>query len=151
MRKTILALDQSYRCTGWCVFDRQSKELIDYGKHSGNTLLGCKDQLVELINEWEPEVVLLESVQQQRNVNTFKLLSELLGVLKVCVLERGIEFEEVHVMKWRAKNEIYAKDRADAKRQAQAKVQELYGVKPTQDEAEAILIGRYFFLSRIEF
>lgn len=149
--KTIISLDQSYRCTGYAVFNKETKELITYGKFTGGTLLGCKDRLAELLEKWEPELVLIESVQQQRNVNTFKLLAELLGVLKVCILEHGIEFEEVHVMRWRAKNNIHAKNRSEAKKMAQTLIQELYGVKPTQDECEAVLIGRYYFLSRVEF
>lgn len=150
--KAILALDQALGGnTGYSVFNKDTQELVAYGKYSGGTLLGNKDKLVELLEKWEPEFVLLEDVQQQRNVNTFKLLAELLGALKVCILEHGIEFEVVHVQSWRAKNNINARNRAEAKRMAQALIEELYGVKPTQDEAEAILIGRYYFLSRIEF
>lgn len=152
MRRVIMSFDQALSgATGWSVFDKDTQELISYGKFVGGTLLGCKDQLVELIEKWKPEVVLLEDVQQQRNVQTFKLLSMLLGVLQIALEERGIPYTVVHVMKWRAANQIYAKNRAEAKRMAQALIQELYGVKPTQDECEAVLIGRFWFLSRIEF
>lgn len=150
--RTILALDQALSgATGYSVFNKETQELIDYGKFTGGTLLGNKDKLVELLEEWEPEFVLLEDVQQQRNVNTFKLLSALLGVLQVAIEERGIQYEIVHVMTWRAKNQIHTRNRTEAKRMAQTLIEELYGVKATQDECEAILIGRYFFLSRIEF
>lgn len=150
--KTIIAFDQAVSgATGYSVFNKDTQELITYGKFVGGTILNCKDNVVELIDKWKPVHVLLEDVQQQRNVQTFKVLSMLLGVLQVALEERGIKYEIVHVMRWRAKSDIYAKNRADAKKQAQEKVQELYGVKPTQDEAEAVLIGRYWFLSRIEF
>ena len=150
--KVILALDQALGGnTGYSVFNKDTQELVAYGKYSGGTLLGCKDKLVELLEEWKPEFVLLEDIQQQRNVQTFKLLSALLGVLQVALEERGIKHEVVHVMTWRAKSQIQATNRATYKKLARDKVQELYGVKPTQDEAEAILIGRFYFLSRIEF
>lgn len=150
--KTILALDQAVSgATGYSVFNKETQELITYGKYSGGTLLGNKDKLVELLDEWKPEHVLLEDVQQQRNVQTFKVLSMLLGVLQITLEERGINYTVVHVMSWRSKNQIHAKNRAEAKKMAQTLIEELYGVKPTQDECEAVLIGRYHFLSRLEF
>lgn len=150
--KVILALDQALGGpTGYSVFNKDTQELVAYGKHSGGTLLGCKDKLVELLEEWEPEFVLLEDIQQQRNVNTFKSLSMLLGVLQVALEERGIKHEVVHVQRWRAKSQIYAKNRAEAKRMAQTLVEELYGIKVCQDISESILLGRFYFLTRIEF
>lgn len=150
--KTILALDQALSgTTGYSVYNKETKELVATGKYSGGTLLGNKDRLVELLEEYEPVFVLLEDTQQQRNVQTFKLLSALLGVLQVALEERGIKYEIVHVQRWRSKNDIRATNRATYKKLAQDKVQELYGFKPTQDISEAILIGRYYFLSRIEF
>lgn len=150
--KVILALDQALGGnTGYSVFNKDTQELVAYGKYSGGTLLGCKDKLVELLEEWEPEFVLLEDIQQQRNVQTFKLLSALLGVLQVALEERGIKHEVVHVQRWRAKNSINARNRAEAKKQAQKLIEELYGIKVSADISEAILIGRFYFLSRIEF
>lgn len=150
--KTILAFDQALSgATGYAVFNKETKELIHYGKFTGGTLLNCKDNLVALIDEWKPEHVLLEDVQQQRNVQTFKLLSMLLGVLQIALEERGVPYTVVHVQRWRAKSQIYARNRAEAKRMAQKLIEELYNVRPTQDECEAVLIGRYYFLSRIEF
>lgn len=150
--KTILAFDQAVTgATGYSVFNKDTQELIDYGKFTGGTLLNCKDNVVELIDKWKPVHVILEDVQQQRNVQTFKLLSMLLGVLQIALEERGIAYSIVHVMTWRSKNQIHARNRAEAKKMAQTLIQELYGVKPTQDECEAVLIGRFYFLSRIEF
>lgn len=150
--KTILALDQAVTgATGYSVFNKDTQELITYGKFTGGTILNCKDNLVALIDEWNPVHVILEDVQQQRNVQTFKVLSMLLGVLQITLEERGISYTVVHVMTWRSKNQIHARNRAEAKKMAQTLIEELYGVKPTQDEAEAVLIGRYHFLSRVEF
>lgn len=150
--KVILALDQALGGnTGYSVFNKDTQELVAYGKYSGGTLLGCKDKLVELLEEWEPEFVLLEDIQQQRNVQTFKSLSMLLGVLQVALEERGIKHEIVHVQRWRAKSQIQARNRAEAKKMAQALVEELYGIKVSADISESILIGRFYFLSRIEF
>lgn len=150
--KTILALDQALSgTTGYSVYKKETKELVATGKYSGGTLLGNKDKLVELLEAYEPVFVLLEDTQQQRNAQTFKLLSALLGVLQVALEERGIKYEIVHVQRWRAKNDIRATNRATYKKLAQEKVAEVFNIKVTQDEAEAVLIGRYYFLSRIEF
>lgn len=147
-----MAFDQAVTgATGYSVFNKDTQELITYGKFTGGTLLNCKDNVVELIDKWKPVHVILEDVQQQRNVQTFKVLSMLLGVLQIALEERGIAYTIVHVMTWRAKNQIHARNRAEAKRMAQTLIEELYGVKPTQDECEAVLIGRYYFLSRVEF
>lgn len=149
--KTILALDQAVRVTGWSLFDKDTKKLIETGKFNGGTLQNCKDNLIELLDKYKPEFVLLEDVQQQRNPQTFKVLSMLLGVLQVTLEDRGINFEIVHVQRWRAKNDIRANNRDSYKKLAQNKVLELYSIQPTQDECEAVLIGRYYFLSRVEF
>lgn len=66
--KTILALDQALSgTTGYSVYNKETKELVATGKYSGGTLLGNKDKLVELLEEYEPVFVLLEDTQQQNS------------------------------------------------------------------------------------
>jgi hypothetical protein len=44
---------------------------------------------------------------------------------------------------WRAHVEIKGKTRQDKKKSAQLKVKRFYDISVTQDEADAILLGRY--------
>lgn len=54
-----------------------------------------------------------------------------------------IPFLVVPAATWRNHSEIKGKTRTDRKRNAQLKVKRFYDVSITQDEADAILIGRY--------
>ena len=105
-----------------------------------------------MIKKYNPDVVLLEDIQLQKfQVNgnegdavlTFKKLAHLQGVLKNYLYENGIPYEVVSPSTWRSYSEIKGKTRSDKKRNAQLKVEKLFNVKCTQDEADAILIGRY--------
>lgn len=96
-----------------------------------------------MIQKYNPDLIILEDIQQQDNVLTFKKLAWLQGVLINYLYERDFNFEVVSPATWRAHSEIKGKDRQSKKRHAQDKVKELYDVSVTQDEADAILIGKW--------
>ena len=76
-------------------------------------------------------------------VLTFKKLAHLQGVLKNYCYEIGIPYTIVPAATWRAFSEVKGKARADKKRSAQLIIKKYYDVSVTQDEADAILIGRW--------
>lgn len=59
-------------------------------------------------------------------------------------LEENIPYKAAHVSTWRAHCGVKGKTRVDVKRSMQLIVKKWFGIMPTDDEADAIGIGKYF-------
>ena len=89
MFKKILSLDQALNLTGFAIYD--NKELILHGTFNLKDIKGdnsveekvsnVKKFLEKIIADYEIDLVVLEDVQSQVNVNTFKQLAWLQGTL----------------------------------------------------------------------
>ena len=92
-------------------------------------------------------MVVFEDIQLQNNVvnnvQTFKVLAEVFGVIYELVTELNIQNEAVLAATWKSALGVKGKNRPEQKRNAQAHVVDKFGVKPTQDECDAICIGEY--------
>ena len=148
----ILAFDQASIISGWAVFD--DTELVKFGhweskgSHSTERIMQTKQWVASMIQMWKPDLVIFEDIQLQvfdggEQVITFKKLAHLQGVLKNYCYENGIIYKIVPPATWRAFNKVKGKTRTDKKISAQMIVNELYNVPATQDESDAILIGRW--------
>lgn len=149
----ILAFDQASITSGWAVFD--GEVLVKYGKwssegtHSTERIAKTKYWVASMIQKWNPDEVVFEDIQLQKfgegneAVLTFKKLAHLQGVLKNYCYENQILYSIVPSATWRAHVEIKGKTRQDKKKSAQLKVKRFYDISVTQDEADAILLGRY--------
>ena len=148
----LLALDQSSRITGWAVF--KDKKLEAYGKivYDASTpveerLHGLRIWVKKLIEQYDITEVMLEDIQLQNNVvnnvQTFKVLAEVFGVLAELCIELDIPQSAVLASVWKSKLGIKGAARAEQKRNAQQWVINTYNCKPTQDECDAICIGQY--------
>lgn len=156
--KRTLALDQATHTSGWAVFDDEN--LIKYGKYTAKDhsdidyrIADFKNYLINMIEFWQPDLVILEDIQLQQfgpksannvqGVTTYKGLAKLQGVIINLLIEFGVEYEIAHTGTWRECCGIKGKSRSERKKSAQLIVQDIYGVNPTQDEADAICIGLY--------
>lgn len=153
----ILAFDQATITSGWSVFD--DDKLINYGKwtsdgsKSTERIASTKFWIASMIEKWKPDEVIFEDIQLQKfktnngnegdAVLTFKKLAHLQGVLKNYCYEKGQPYQIVSPATWRSYSEIKGKARVDMKKNAQLKIKKLYDISITQDEADAILIGRW--------
>lgn len=145
----LLALDQSSKTSGYAIFI--DGVLKDYGKFSfddadvGVRLQKIRNKVKSLIETNNIDEVVFEDIQLQENrvnnVKTFKVLAEVFGIVYELVTEMDIKNSAVLASSWKSTLKIKGKDRAEQKRNAQKFVQETYGVKPTQDECDAICIG----------
>ena len=95
-----------------------------------------------MMAKWKPDMVAIEDIQQQENVQIFKVLAQLQGVLINALFENKYEFDIIHVATWRSHCQIKGKDRSSLKKDAQAKIKAWYDVSVSQDEADAICLGR---------
>ena len=154
--KRTLVFDQATNTTGWAVFD--DNKLIKYGVF--NTKGASSEQKInemkywarDMIVSWRADRVVIEDIQlqnfEEQNLNTigvttFKALAHLQGVLIDMFFENKIPYKVAHTGTWRKHNGIKGKSRADKKKSAQLLVKEIYQKEVSQDEADAICIGRY--------
>ena len=154
----VLALDQASRTSGWAVFDEG--KLVTFGKftadHSdvGDRLYYIRNKVSALINEYNIDEVVFEDIQLQgnvaNNVATFKALAEVFGVLYELFVELKMPRTAVLSTVWKSTLGIKGRDRTAQKKAAQAWVENTYGVKPTQDECDAICIGAHYVNNKVE-
>lgn len=148
----ILAFDQASITSGWSVYDND--ELVKFGNwtsdgsHSTDRIMKTKRWVANMIQTWKPNLVVLEDIQLQKfdggeQVLTYKKLAHLQGVLENYCYENGYIYKVVPPATWRAYNNVKGKTRQDKKRSAQLLVKSLYDLNVTQDEADAVLIGRW--------
>ena len=148
----ILALDQASRVSGWAIFDGDTLEQygkIDVSKYFelGERLYQIRQEVEHLIDDEHIDAVVLEDIymdgQRVNNVQTFKALAEVFGVLYELCIEMEKPVEAVLAGTWKSTLGIKGKTRPEQKQNAQKWVVSNYGKKPTQDECDAICIGAH--------
>lgn len=152
----ILALDQSSHITGYAIFE--DAKLIKYGiielKQSdlGQRLYKLRQSIEKLILEENISEIIIEDIQLQEdvanNVQTFKTLAEVMGVIYEYCIEISLPISFVMASSWKSKLNIKGRDRAAQKREASNYVTNTYDLNVTQDIADAICIGTYYFLNK---
>lgn len=146
----ILALDQATHISGYAVFS--NKELIDYGtfeaigKNDIERSAQVKQWLVSLIDQYEIDFVGLEGIQYQAaaGVTTFETLARLQGILMEACYEEKVSYKVVNTNTWRLHCGVKGKTRVDKKRSMQLLIKQWYGIMPSEDECDAIGIGKYY-------
>ena len=153
----LIAFDQALNTTGYAVFNRKDGSLVAYDKFTTKSvdeeyqLREIRNKVLELIDKYKPTKIAIEEIQLQQipgttahgNVETFKKLAHVQGVLYEVIAEKEIPFEVVPSVTWKSHCGIKGRARAEQKRNAQAFVLECYGVKAIQDICDAICIGKY--------
>lgn len=155
----ILALDAATSITGYSVYD--NKVLVGFGTYKTDNSLSATERINQVkkwleaaIKEWEPDFIGIENIQLQKygpsasqaQVKTFQTLANLQGVLQNTIFEACIDSDTVYPSEWRAYCGINEGDqhRDAKKRAAQLKVKMWYNMNCSEDEADAICIGKYF-------
>lgn len=145
----ILALDQATYITGWSVYI--NKQLIQYGiftTNSDNEIerdYNLKIWLINMIDKWKPDCIALEGIQYQENkgITTYAVLARLQGILMETIYEIKIPYLICPTPTWRNYCGVKGKTKADMKRSMQNLVKKWYDISITNDEADAIGIGKY--------
>lgn len=143
----ILALDQSTHISGWSVFEKD--QLINYGTWETpdysmvRRISEVKTWLGYMLEKFSIDSIVLEDIQFQDSILTFKTLAQLQGVLENFCYEKGMPCQIVPPATWRDAARIKGKHRIEKKKNAQIKVKDIFDVDAEVDAAEAILIGRW--------
>lgn len=153
--KRILALDQATKVTGYAIYD--GEELVKYGtfetykETQEDKFSDVRCWLINMINIWQPDFIGFEGIQLQDNlsggqkmgVTTFEALARLQGAIMVTCKEMGVPFEIYPTNTWRQGCGVKGRARAEKKRSMQKLAKEWFDVTVTEDEADAIGIGRH--------
>lgn len=143
----ILSLDQASRTTGYTVWSDGKPIKISHFNAKGTTLgerlTSIKQQVLKLIEENNIEQVAFENIQLQQNVETFKMLAEVIGMLETTLTEIKIPYEIVAPVVWKANIKAASKGRTKEKALTQKWVKDTYGLSCTEDEADSCALGAY--------
>ena len=148
----LLALDQSSRISGWAIFE--DNKLIKYGKwdfnddNVGVRLVKIRNACEKLIKDEKIDCIAMEDIQLQENVQLFKTLAEVFGVIYELVTELKLPVTAILAASWKSTLGIKGKQRAEQKRNAQQYIIDTFGIKPTQDECDAICIGLHYLAQK---
>lgn len=152
----LLALDQASHTTGYAIFKDgkviKVSHFICTGTDLGGRLLQLRQNIQNLINEYEINEVIFEDIQLQDvegsrevGITTFKKLAEVFGVVHELLTELKIKYTTVLPIKWKAHFKIAGKGRAQEKKMAQNYVLKNYNIKCTEDEADSLCIALYHY------
>lgn len=150
----LLALDQSSYTTGYSVFKDGQPVVISHftvlGDDLGKRLEQIRNNIIELINKYDIDEVVFEDIQLQDingnkeiGIKTFKILAEVFGVVHELLTELQMDYTIVPPVVWKATFKIAGKGRTKEKKMAQEYVFNTYGIKCTEDEADATCIGAH--------
>lgn len=154
----VIGLDQSTHKTGYSIYD--DKELIAHGVFTAvegepfDRIASLCDWLTSLITLWKPDLIGIEDIQynpkrvsgfsEEGNHNTFKLLGQTMGAIIITSLRGKVPIKTVLIPTWRGHCGVRGNTRPDQKRSAQLLVKKWHDVSVTDDESDAICIGKYF-------
>ena len=151
MERRLLALDQSSRISGYAIF--VDEKLIAHGSINlteedvGQRLVLIRKEVTKLIHKYNINEIAFEDIQMQasvgNNVQTFKILAEVFGVILMLCTELKINYTIVSSNTWKSTLKIKGKKRSEQKQDAQRYVLEHYGIKAIQDTVDAICIGAH--------
>lgn len=156
----VIGLDQATYTTGFSIFCDGELETYGVFQTSLDNVVernnAVKNWLISMVENWKPDYVALEDIQLQQlggkqvknadnvvGVQTFKILAQLQGVLLNTLFELGVPTEVVYPATWRAHCQIKGRTKVDRKRSMQIKVKEWFDVSVSDDEADAIGIGKF--------
>ena len=153
-QKRILALDQATHISGWSIYDGQT--LIRYGTFSTNQkdeiarISTIKNWLISMIENWKPDFIAIEGIQYQdessgnkMGVTVFQGLARLQGVLMETCYAQKVDYTVCPTNTWRHHCGVKGRTRADKKRSMQLIAKKWYDISLTDDEADAVGIGKY--------
>ena len=152
--KRTLALDQASKVTGYAIFD--DTKLVKYGTFVTSSdddierFAMIRAWLLSMLTSWHPDYIGIEGIQfqeegsgQKMGVTVFQTLARLQGIVMMTCHDAKVPFEVCPTNTWRHSCGVKGKTRTNKKRSMQLLVQDWYGVKVTEDEADAIGIGRH--------
>ena len=144
----LLALDQASHVTGYAVFEDGKPVVISHftarGDDLGKRLEQIRNNIINLIKQYDIDTQLQDIAgSKEVGIKTFKMLAEVFGVVHELVNELQMDYYIVPPIVWKATIKIAGKGRTAEKKLAQKWVVDNYGLKCTEDEADAACLGTH--------
>lgn len=142
----IIAIDNATENVGVSIYDNKKLTYYHLYHIEGDTISRIsknRKMILQFITEWKPDFVVLEDIQYQNNIQTYKVLAMLLGNALVLLKDNNIKYETVYSKVWRSHFLITGKTRIEQKKQAIKQVKDMYNIDVNDDIAEAVLLGKY--------
>lgn len=148
----IAGIDASTTCSGVAIVDNGKliyHDAIDMkkNKNTDDRVRHMMKELGNFINKQKPDMVYIEDSWNKQNIETTKMLSNILGAVMYVCEDKDIQFVKLLPSAWRSavgipliKNGKKLK-REELKQEAVDKVVKLHKIKCGDDEAEAICIA----------
>ena len=153
IKQRSIGLDQATHTTGYSIFDDDKLVYADTFETIADDEIErdieIKNWLIQLIQNWKPDIIGLEGIQLQQfnnktvGITTYQTLARLQGILMATCKEQNIQYVIIPPATWRAHCEVKGRARADQKRSMQMKVKEWFDITVSNDIADAIGIGKY--------
>lgn len=148
----MVSLDTSTTISGYAYFENGkliSSGILNHSKEKDIEIRledMCID-LINLLNKYNPHIVVIEKPPFKADPKTLTMLAEIIGCVKGWSLTTGYsEYVEIYPSTWRSlvavKGETIPKRRNDCKPWDKTKAMAILGREPIDDnEADAVLIG----------
>ena len=148
----ILGIDSSTTSTGWGVIDTKfvnELRLVDFGVIKPPKQLETIDRIIyierelrRILQDFKPELIVIEEMNVTRNMNTIRALVGLLTEIEVMLRNRQALYVKMTPSEWRKKIGIRCRnERVELKKASIEYVLEKYNEKVSDDEADAICIA----------
>ena len=143
----IVALDQATAVTGVAVFEDSTLKDCFYirtKKTEGDTYIRMTEAIFNMLQEQQPDIVIIEGVTYQKSAKTTIVLSQLRGTIIGWCVQKGVKLISYLPSAWRKMlgfKQGRTATRTMLKKQAQDFVKKHYDVEVSEDEADAICIG----------
>lgn len=153
----LIGIDQATRTCGFCLIDIATEEITRLGTvslsgdHHEERINKFKNWLHQTIIDEDVIAVFMEDVQYQNNQRTFKMLSEMLGVIKDICFTDAVQYFVVAPVTWKSHCNITGKKRAEQKKNTIQKVKEYLGKEVEEDTSDAICIAMYGLSEMIKY
>lgn len=148
----IMGIDSSTNSTGWGVINTKytgSMRLIGYGTITPKSskddyidkIINIVKELNYIIEDYNPEMVIIEEMNVARNMKTARILSGLITSIEIMLRKKEYLYEKLTPSQWRKGVEIKGKTRQELKNASQIYVVKNYNEIVKEDEADAICIA----------
>lgn len=149
----VCGIDASTNKTGVSLFidgEYSGHMLIDLHKIKDSNVRVPKmmKEIKDVLDYYEPDIIVMEECLLKTNIATVKLLSYLAGAIISWAADNQVEFRFQLPSEWRKRVEIVQgpkTPRDKLKQEAIDMVKEKFGIDVTDDEAEAVLIAHSVF------
>lgn len=149
----VCGIDASTNKTGISLFidgGYSGHMLIDLHKIKDSNIRVPKmmKEIKDVLDYYEPDIIVMEECLLKTNIATVKLLSYLAGAIISWAADNQVEFRFQLPSEWRKRVEIVQgpkTPRDKLKQEAIDMVKEKFGIDVTDDEAEAVLIAHSVF------